>query len=165
MRRVALAVVSTVTGLIFLLSFKTHSVITTPAAAISPATAGTGGTDQAGSASSSSGASSTTKTAKASKTAPASTAARTITGDAVETQYGPVQVQITVKSGTITAVNAVEYPANDPRDQEINSYAIPQLNQEALSAQSAQIDTVSGATYTSGGYLNSLQSALDQAGL
>lgn len=165
MRRVALAVVSTVTGLIFLLSFKTHSVITTPAAAISPATAGTGGTDQAGSASSSSGASSTTKTAKASKTATASTAARTITGDAVETQYGPVQVQITVKNGTITAVNAVEYPINDPRDQEINSYAIPQLNQEALSAQSAQIDTVSGATYTSGGYLSSLQSALDQAGL
>jgi uncharacterized protein with FMN-binding domain len=157
MRRVALAVVSTVTGLIFLLSFKTHSVTTTPAAAISPATTGT---DQTGSASSSTSASSS-----AGKTSHASTAAKTITGDAVETQYGPVQVQITVKNGTITAVNAVEYPVNDPRDQEINSYAIPELNQEALSAQSAQIDTVSGATYTSSGYLSSLQSALDQAGL
>jgi uncharacterized protein with FMN-binding domain len=54
---------------------------------------------------------------------------------------------------------------NDPRDQEINSYAIPQLNSEAVSAGSAQIDTVSGATYTSEGYITSLQSALDKAGL
>jgi uncharacterized protein with FMN-binding domain len=149
MRRVALAIVSTVTGLVFLLSFKTHSVVSTPAAAISPATTGTDGTT---------GSTGSTGSSR-------STSATTITGDAVDTQYGPVQVQLTVKSGTITAVKAIEYPVNDPRDQEINAYAIPALNQEALSAQSAQIDMISGATYTSEGYLSSLQSALDQAGL
>jgi uncharacterized protein with FMN-binding domain len=76
-----------------------------------------------------------------------------------------VQVQITVTDGKITAANAIVYPQNNGRDQQINSYAIPQLNQETLAASSAQIDMVSGATYTSEGYLGSLQSALDKAGL
>ena len=76
-----------------------------------------------------------------------------LTGTAVNTRYGPVQVQITVTNGKITAVNAVDYPQNDGRDQQINSYAIPQLNSEALAAQSAKIDMVSGATYTSSGYI------------
>ena len=88
-----------------------------------------------------------------------------MTGAAADTRYGPVQVQITVTDGKVTSVKAVEYPREDPRDAEINSYAIPQLNQEATSAKSAQIDTVSGATYTSEGYIESLQSALNQAGL
>jgi uncharacterized protein with FMN-binding domain len=74
-------------------------------------------------------------------------------------------VKITVTNGKLTAVTATEYPENSGRDQEINSYAIPQLNEEASSAKSAQIDMVSGATYTSDGYISSLQSALDQAGL
>jgi uncharacterized protein with FMN-binding domain len=79
--------------------------------------------------------------------------------------YGPVEVRITVKNGKVTAAQAVEYPDQDPRDAQINSYAIPTLNSEAVAASSAQIDTVSGATYTSGGYISSLQSALDKAGL
>lgn len=58
----------------------------------------------------------------------------------------------------------LEYPTDSPRDQEINSYALPELNQEAISAQSAKIDVVSGATYSSDGYMQSLQSALDKAG-
>ncbi len=65
-------------------------------------------------------------------------------------------------NGKISAAVAIEYPQNDPRDQEINSFAIPQLQQEAVAANSAQIDMVSGATYTSDGYIQSLQSALDQ---
>jgi uncharacterized protein with FMN-binding domain len=73
-----------------------------------------------------------------------------------------VQVQITVKSGKMTAVQAIVYPQENSRDQEINSWAIPQLNQEAAQAGSANIDMVSGATYTSDGYINSLQSALDR---
>jgi len=81
------------------------------------------------------------------------------------TRYGPVQVQVTVKNGAVTSVSATEYPMSDPRDAQINSYAIPQLNAEATSAGSANIDMVSGATYTSEGYLSSLQSALNQAGL
>jgi uncharacterized protein with FMN-binding domain len=90
---------------------------------------------------------------------------KTVTGDAADTRYGPVQVRITVKDGKLTDVAAVEYPNNDPRDQEINSQAIPLLTQEALSAGNSSIDIISGATYTSQGYISSLQSALDKAGL
>ncbi|GGM00542.1 hypothetical protein GCM10011594_20810 [Nakamurella endophytica] len=92
-------------------------------------------------------------------------ASRTVTGDAVDTRWGPVQVQLTVAGGKITDVQVVEYPANNGRDQEINAQALPVLVQETLSAQSARIDMVSGATVTSDGYIGSLQSALDRAGL
>jgi uncharacterized protein with FMN-binding domain len=94
-----------------------------------------------------------------------STVSKTVTGDAANTIYGPVQVQITVKSSKVTAVQAVQYPDGSPHDQQINAYAIPVLNQEALAAGSAHIDAVSGATYTSNGYITSLQSAIDKAGL
>jgi uncharacterized protein with FMN-binding domain len=70
-----------------------------------------------------------------------------------------------VTNGKITAATAVVYPQNNGRDVQINAYAIPQLQQETVAANSAQIDMVSGATYTSEGYLGSLQSALDKAGL
>lgn len=86
-----------------------------------------------------------------------------VNGEATGTRYGPVQVQITVQGGRIVRADAIEYPTQDRRDQEINSYAIPQLDDEVLQAQGAQIDTVSGATVTSEGYLTSLQSAIDQA--
>jgi uncharacterized protein with FMN-binding domain len=76
-----------------------------------------------------------------------------------------VQVEITTSGGKISDVEVVEYPDNNPRDQEINSYALPILVQETLDAQGADIDMVSGATVTSGGYVQSLQAALDQAGL
>ena len=99
-----------------------------------------------------------------SATAPSS-ATKTFTGDQVMTRWGPMQVQITVSGGRITAAQAVQYPSGNGRDAEINSYALPVLNQEVVDRQSAQIDTVSGATVTSDGYLQSLQSALDQAHL
>ena len=70
-----------------------------------------------------------------------------------------------MKSGTITAVDVVQYPSGNNKDQEINDYALPVLVQDTLQAQSAKIDMVSGATVTSDGYVESLQSALDQAGL
>jgi uncharacterized protein with FMN-binding domain len=76
-----------------------------------------------------------------------------------------VQVQLTVADGTITDVTVVEYPTSNSKDREINARALPILVKETLSAQSAEIDMVSGATYTSDGYVTSLQSALDQAGL
>ena len=167
MRRVVLALFGTVTGLVILLGYKTHtSTATVPAAvATGPATAG----DNTGTAGSSAAPTSTTSAAPAKSTASAGSAAatgtKTVTGDTADTEWGPVQVQITVTNGKVTAVKAVNYPWNNPRDEEINSYAIPTLNQEALAAGSAQIDMVSGATVTSGGYLSSLQSALDKAGL
>jgi uncharacterized protein with FMN-binding domain len=76
-----------------------------------------------------------------------------------------VQVQLTVSAGKITAVEVVEYPNSNGKDQQINAQALPMLVKETLSAQSAKIDMVSGATYTSDGYITSLQSALDKAGL
>ena len=96
-------------------------------------------------------------------TSPPQPTRRTINGAAVDTRYGPVQVQITLSGSRIVSSDAIVYPQESGRDQEINSRAIPQLNQETVQAQSASIDTVSGATYTSDGYRQSLQSALDAA--
>ncbi|MEO6205115.1 MAG: FMN-binding protein [Mycobacteriales bacterium] len=103
----------------------------------------------------------TTKPTATPKPAPSKTV--TVNGAAANTQYGPVQVQITLRAGHIVSSNAIDYPQQSRQDQEINSRAIPQLNQETVQADSAQIDTVSGATYTSEGYRESLQSALDAA--
>ena len=91
-------------------------------------------------------------------------AAKTVTGDAAETRYGPVQLSVTFNGKKITQIQVLEYPTETGRDQEINNFAIPQLNQQAMTAQSANIDGVSGATYTSEGYQQSLQSAIDKAG-
>jgi uncharacterized protein with FMN-binding domain len=95
----------------------------------------------------------------------ASVTPTTYTGDAASTKYGPVQVEVIVTDGTVTDVSVIDYPHEDHRDQEINARALPTLVQETLDAQSADIDMVSGATYTSDGYVESLQSALDRAGL
>ena len=84
-------------------------------------------------------------------------------GKVVTTKYGPIQVRITVTAGKITDVTAVVTPTGSPRTEEINADAIPQLRAHALSAQSADIDTVSGATYTSAGYRKSLQAAITNA--
>ena len=89
---------------------------------------------------------------------------KTVTGDAAPTRYGPVQLAVTFDGKRITRIQVLEYPSETGRDQEINSSAIPQLNQQAMAAQSANIDGVSGATYTSQGYQRSLQSAIDKAG-
>jgi uncharacterized protein with FMN-binding domain len=160
MLRAILAIIGTAAGLIFLLSFKTHStsVTTTPPAAIS----GAAGASAAASAPSSDAPGTSSPS---SSTSGGTATAKTVTGEAADTMYGPVQVKITVKNGKLVAVDAVEYPQNDPRDAQINAYAIPELDKEALAAGSARIDTVSGATYTSGGYVTSLQSALDKAGI
>ena len=76
-----------------------------------------------------------------------------------------MQVQITVEDGKVTKSIVLQVPWNDRKDQEINSRAVPTLNAETVQAQSADIDMVSGATYTSKGYIESLQAALDQAHL
>ena len=91
--------------------------------------------------------------------------ATTVTGDTVATEWGPVQVSLTVSGGRITDVAVPVYPSGNPKDAEINGYALPVLVRETLDQQSARIDMVSGATVTSTGYLQSLQSALDRAGL
>jgi uncharacterized protein with FMN-binding domain len=116
------------------------------------------------------GASSPTPSAPAAPSAPAESAGdaqaaapKTVTGSVAQTQYGPVQVRITVTNGKITKAEAVQQPKGGQSDQ-VNGNAIPKLNQAAVAAGNADIDAVSGATYTSAGYKQSLQSALDQAG-
>ena len=175
MRRIILAIVSTTAALVFLLTFKTHSVgsLTAPPAAVGTPSASTGG---GAGTSGGTGAGGGTSSAPSSSAAGSSTggagtggssspAAKTVTGAAADTMYGPVQVQITVKNGKLTAADATVYPTETPRDAQINAYAIPQLEQETVAAGNAKIDAVSGATYTSNGYIASLQSALDKAGI
>jgi uncharacterized protein with FMN-binding domain len=90
---------------------------------------------------------------------------KVINGASANTRYGPVQVQLHVRGSRIVSAKAIDYPQGSGFDRQINSYAIPLLQQEAVAAQNAQIDTVSGATFTSDGYRTSLQSALDAAHL
>ncbi|WP_281170146.1 FMN-binding protein [Glaciibacter superstes] len=88
----------------------------------------------------------------------------TFLGAGTSTPYGEVQVQVTISGGSITGVTAVHLTDADGRSVQISNRAAPVLRQEVLSSQSAKVQMVSGATYTSDGYLSSLQSALDQAG-
>ena len=148
MRRIAFALASTVSGLIMLFSYHTS----------------TGATVATGSAAAPSSTAGPTAAAAPSPTS-SSGSTSTVTGDTVSTEWGPVQVELTVVDGRITDVVAVQYPNGNPRDQQINAYALPVLHDEVVSAQNAHIDHVSGATVTSEGYLTSLQSALDKANL
>ena len=97
----------------------------------------------------------------AAKTTPST---KTATGDDAPNQYGDVQVRVTVSGTKITNITNVALPSSDGKSQEISAAAGPELAQQALSAQSAQIDGVSGASYTSDSYRTSLQSALDKVG-
>lgn len=154
MRRVILAFAGTVTVLVMLLGLKDHiaTPVTSPPVVVD------------GAASASSGVpSSNAKPSTGSKPKP-STGPVTVTGDSVSTPYGPVQVKITVSASKITNVSTLSYPSNDSHSQQISEYAVPRLTQEAIAAGSANIDMVSGATYTSNGYIQSLQSALNQVG-
>lgn len=167
MKRIVLFFMTTVTVVVLLFGYRTS----TSSKAIAGSEFSVGVPVQAGSTSGSVGTLTATAApatgSAAESTAPSSgpVGAGTVTGTAADTRWGPVQVQLTVANGKITDVAVVEYPNNNHRDQEINAEALPILVQETLSAQSAQIDMVSGATVTSDGYLTSLQSALDQAGL
>ncbi|MEN9736533.1 MAG: hypothetical protein RL129_1244, partial [Actinomycetota bacterium] len=89
----------------------------------------------------------------------------TYVGATSQTRWGPVQVQITVSNGKITSAKALQYPNGDFRSSEISKQAIPYLVQETLQAQSANIQGVGGASYTSYGWYQSLQSALAKAGM
>jgi uncharacterized protein with FMN-binding domain len=159
MKRILLALVGTVAGLAALLSFKTHSGLTggaaLPAASLPSSAPSTSGRTSAPSSSAppKPGASST------------ASAPKTIAGQAIQTRYGVVQVQVIVSGQKIQNVSFLQLTADDPRSAEINGQAGPILLQQTLSAQNSHIDGVSGATYTSQGYLQSLQSALDQAGI
>ncbi|MCC5578772.1 FMN-binding protein [Microtetraspora sp. AC03309] len=186
MRRAILAVLATTVGLVLLLSFKPHEITASAdrpsAGARAEALSGRdpgfdghgdgdgdsdgdgfgppGGDHGEGGVSSNSGA-----WTGDGASAGATSGDKTVTGDAADTRWGPVQVELVISGGKVTGVKVLQAPDNNHRDIAINNRALPILNQAALSAQSAGIDTVSGATYTSEGYITSLQSALDRAGL
>ncbi|HEX3427481.1 MAG TPA: FMN-binding protein, partial [Candidatus Limnocylindrales bacterium] len=93
---------------------------------------------------------------------PAANGTQQVDGDVVSTRFGDVQVRLVETAGKITDVQPLQLPFDRRRSDEISRYSEPILHDEALQAQSAQIDTVSGATYTSDAYRTSLQSALDR---
>jgi uncharacterized protein with FMN-binding domain len=177
MRRTILTLGSTAAGLAALLSFKTHSTAAavadpgaSPAAAsaASPHTGPASPTKATAKPRASAGTSPMKAKAKASASAGSgsgsSMATRTITGAVESTMYGPMQVKVTLAGTRITNVAVVQETNDGQESQQIDSFSIPKLTAETLAAQSARIDTVSGATTTSTGYIGSLQSALDQAG-
>jgi uncharacterized protein with FMN-binding domain len=137
MRRITLWLVGTVCGLVLLFSYRTSTTSAPPRGA--------------------------TTVPAAPAPAPAVSGGTTVDGSVAQTRWGPVQVRVTIAGGKIVDVTALQVPNGNRRDDEINSYAVPQLRSEVLSAQSARIDSVSGATVTSDGYRRSLQAALDAA--
>ena len=170
-KRAIVALAGTALGLVLLFSFKTPEVGigTTPGSAkgggiVANATAAPTRAPAATVAPGVGSGPSATK-APAPTAAPAAGTLKngTVTGPVVTTRFGPVQVEVTIAGGKVTQVTAVELPSDHPRSEAISQYAEPILRSEAVQAQSAQIDLVSGATYTSVAYERSLQAALDQA--
>jgi uncharacterized protein with FMN-binding domain len=190
MRRFVTVFVATVAGLVVLLSFKSAPAKAPRPAALSgttPDAASTaGGSSAAASsaaassaaASSAAESSATPSSATPSSATPSSAAAtassaststtKTVTGSAVTVReggrsFGVVQVRLTLTNGKITAATTVQDPEDDPHSAQISQFSIPILSQEVLSKQSSSIDAVSGATYTSDAYAQSVQAALDAA--
>ena len=166
MKRITLWLLSTLSVVVLLFGYDasgTTTVAGSPPAIVSGGSTGTSGSSSSSSGSSSSG--STGSGSSGSSHSGSSNGTTNVTGAVASTQWGPVQVELTVSAGTITQVDVVQYPSGNPKDQEINDYALPILVQETTDQQSADIDMVSGATVTSVGYIQSLQSALDQANL
>jgi uncharacterized protein with FMN-binding domain len=176
MRRIAIAVMSTISGLVLLFSYHTSlnsggggSTTTTLAgsdAAADGATTDGATTDASPTEPSPTDASPTEPSAPAAQAAKApDTVSGTFTGHLTDTHWGPVQVRIVVKNNKITKATAIRFPDENDHDREINSWAIPQLQKATVTVNGAGFDSLSGATVTSDGYQDSLQSALDRAHL
>jgi uncharacterized protein with FMN-binding domain len=151
MRRITFVIMSTLAAVIMLFSYRTS----TQGSRAVPAA---GGANAPGVVSGNPGPS---PTPGSTVTAPGSPVVAN--GTTAQTRWGPVQVQVTISAGTITDVTPLQQPSGNQRDEQINSYALPQLHDQVIQAQSADIDGISGATVTSEGYISSLQSALDAA--
>jgi uncharacterized protein with FMN-binding domain len=160
MRRALPVLLATIVGLILLASFHTSSpsaTATAPRLGAPPATVAP--------SSVAAGAAPPPRSSSSTDTTVAPKHSRTIVGQTVDNRYGPVQVRIAVDGSNLTDVTALQLPGDRPHSARLSQEAGPVLRSEALQAQSARIDVVSGATFTSESYAQSLQSALDQAGL
>lgn len=169
MRRAVLTLGSTAAGLAVLLSFKTHSAAPDASAATAPSASPTaGGAVAAAGAALGTGAG---QPAGATSPSPSrsrrprhtGTSTRVVTGATENTQYGPMQVQLTLIGTRITKATVLKRTDDGAESDQIDAAAIPKLTSETIAAQSARIDAVSGASYTSSGYIKSLQSAIDKA--
>jgi len=185
MRRLLLALAGTAAGLAAVLSFKTQGSAATSGAMAAPQTGTQGSASAAASTGSTSTGSTSTGSTSTGSTSPkssggtaaaqqggtaaaqggtaAAAGAKVLTGAVDNTPYGPMQVQVTMEGRKITDVKVLQETNTGSLSQQIDANAVPQLTKETLAAQSARIDAVSGASYTSAGYIKSLQSALDQA--
>jgi uncharacterized protein with FMN-binding domain len=165
MRRAVLAFGSTVAGLILLLSFRSHTSSTASAGVSAAGTSSGSSAGAAGSGSSGGSAGGSTTGSGASASAPPSAppGGKVVTGDVINSAYGPSQVAVTLSGNKITKVTVLQHTDDGVNSQQIDGNALPKLTAETLAAQSAKIDAVSGASYTSAGYIKSLQSALDKA--
>jgi uncharacterized protein with FMN-binding domain len=164
MKRAPIVLSATAFGTAAVLGFHAHTAATPVATAATSQPSGTSTSRASGTTTSSSSGSSGSGSGSSSTSSSSSSGTKTATGDAMETRYGPAQVKVTVSNGKILKVEAVQLQNGDPKSQEISSYAAPILQQSVLAKQTAAVDTVSGATYTSLSYEASLQSALDKVG-
>jgi uncharacterized protein with FMN-binding domain len=175
LRRILLSTAATVSGVVLLLALKQPADSSATAAAQAPAGTGAASATASQNAQDAQGGEGAqqdepssgplpTKSAAASSgtsgSSGTSTATKAVTGDSVDAQYGAVQVKLTVSGGKITKAETLQAPTTGPGGD-----AVPKLNQEVVTAQSANVDAVSGASYTSEAYKKSLQSAIDKAGL
>jgi uncharacterized protein with FMN-binding domain len=174
MRRITFAFMSTVAAVVLLFSYRTSTGGASHPVAVVAGAPGivSGQVDPSPSAAAGTGDDTTASPvpAPSASAAPSPSAAAkpksskvVVNGSVAQTRWGPVQVQVTLTSGRITDITAIQYPQGNGRDAEINSYALPVLHDQAIQKQSAQLDGVSGATVTSDGYTESLQAALDAA--
>jgi uncharacterized protein with FMN-binding domain len=189
MRRIVYAVGGTAAGLATLMTLKAQtsasavsataaggaSAAATGEATAGAGTSGTGTVNGSGSTGSATGTGAATGTGGASSTGAtgntasgsspaqgATSGTQMISGSVANTAYGPVQIQLTVTNHRIVKVTILQQPTATAHDLQIGQFAFPQLEAETFSAQTAKINAVSGATYTSGGYIQSLQSAIDR---
>ena len=175
LRRILLSTAATVSGVVLLLALKQPADSSATAATQAPAGTGAASATASQNAQDAQGGEGAqqdepssgplpTKSAAASSgtsgSSGTSTATKAVTGDSVDAQYGAVQVKLTVSGGKITKAETLQAPTTGPGGD-----AVPKLNQEVVTAQSANVDAVSGASYTSEAYKKSLQSAIDKAGL
>ena len=163
MRRITLWIVSTIATLVLLFSYRTSTMGATPSPASGAAANPPGIVSGAAPAGPGNPAGTAAPTPGASTTPQRAGGSLVVNGTVIQTRYGPVQVQVHISNSKINDVVPLQLTSGRSRDDEINAYAVPQLHDEALAAQSANIDVVSGATYTSEGYIKSLQAALDAA--
>lgn len=141
-----------------------EATATTATADTGTSSGSTGSSSGSSTDSSSSGSSTDSTTTDTTSSSGSGVTDGTYTGSAYSTRWGDVQVEVTISGGAITDVTALQLTDHDPRSVSISNYAAPVLRSEVLSAQTANVSMVGGATYTSQAYLQSLQSALDQAG-